>query len=156
MGTVGYKDWTFQVQLQGVQGILKDIRGGTNLGVLNYFTMWAMGHDVLLLDRYHPTKNPDGIWPRVDKADSGNNVNMLSDFWLRDASYLRISNLNLNWDMPASLVRKIGVGKLSTYLSVQNLYTITDFYGPEVDSNADVLTEVPQPRTWTLGFQVTF
>ena len=156
MGTLGYKNWTLQVQFQGVQGIIKDIRGGTNLGVLNYFTMWAMGHDVLLLDRYHPTKNPDGIWPRVDKADSGNNVNTLSDFWLRDASYLRVSNLNINWDMPESLSRKIGVGKLSTYVSVQNLYTFTDFYGPEVDSNADVLTGVPQPRTWTLGFQVTF
>ncbi len=60
-----------------------------------------MNHDVLLLDRYHPTKNPDGAWPRVDKADSGNNVNTLSDFWLRDASYLRVSNLNINWDMPA-------------------------------------------------------
>ena len=58
--------------------------------------------------------------------------------------------------MPESLSQKIGVGKLSTYVSVQNLYTFTDFYGPEVDSNADVLTGVPQPRTWTLGFQVTF
>jgi len=156
MGTVGYRRWTLQVQLQGIQGVKKDIRGGTNLGVLNYFTMWAMNHDVLLLDRYHPTKNPDGIWPRVDKADSGNNVNTLSDFWLKDASYLRVSNLNINWDMPESLSQKIGVGKLSSYISVQNLYTFTDFYGPEVDSNADVLTGVPQPRTWTLGFQVTF
>jgi len=156
MGTAGYKNWTIQVQLQGIQGVQKDIRGGTNLGVLNYFTMWAMNHDVLLLDRYHATKNPDGKWPRVDKADSGNNVNMLSDFWLRDASYLRVSNLNINWDMPASFSQKIGVGKLSSYVSVQNLYTFTNFYGPEVDSNADVLTGVPQPRTWTLGLQVTF
>jgi len=156
MGTAGYKNWTLQVQLQGVQGILKDLRGGTNLGVLNYFTMWAMNHDVLLLDRYHPTKNPDGIWPRVDKADSGNNVNMLSDFWLKNASYLRIRNININWDMPKSLVQKIRAGKLSTYISVQNLYTFTSFYGPEVDSNADVLTGVPQPRIWTLGFQLSF
>jgi len=156
MGTLAYKNWTFQMQLQGVQGVKKDIRGGTNLGVLNYFTMWAMNHDVLLLDRYHPTKNPDGIWPRVDKADSGNNVNMPSDFWLKDASFMRVSNVNINYDVPDVFTRQIGVGTLSIYGSVQNLYTFTNFYGPEVDSNADVLTGVPQPRTWTLGLKVTF
>ena len=157
-GTLGYKNLTLQMQLQGVQGIKKDIRGGTNLGVLNYFTMWAMNHDVLLLDRYHPLKNPDGQWPRVDKADSGNNVNipMMSEFWLKNASYMRISNVNLNYDIPASFTKRIGLNQLSTYVSVQNLYTFTNFYGPEVDSNADVLTGVPQPRTWTLGLQVTF
>jgi len=62
MGTAGYKNWTIQVQLQGIQGVQKDIRGEPTW-VLNYFTMWAMNHDVLLLDRYHATKNPDGKWP---------------------------------------------------------------------------------------------
>ena len=155
MGTLGYRNWTLQMQLQGIQGVKKDIRGGTNLGVLNYFTMWAMNHDVLLLDRYHSTKNPGGSYPRVDKADSGNNM-LFSDFWLRDASFLRISNVNLNYDVPSTVTDRMGIGRLSAYMSVQNLYTFTSFYGPEVDSNADVLTGVPQPRTWTMGLQVSF
>jgi TonB-dependent starch-binding outer membrane protein SusC len=156
MGTIGYKNWTLQVQIQGIQGVMKDIRGGLNMGVLNYFVNFAQNHDILLLDRFHATKNPDGSYPRVNKADTGNNVGLFSDFWLQDASYLRIDNLNLNYDIPAALSQKMGLSKLSAYISIQNLYTFTSFYGPEVDSNADVLTGVPQPRTWTMGLQVAF
>ncbi len=156
MATVGYRNWTLQVQVQGIQGVMKDIRGGMNMGVLNYFINFAQNHDVLLLDRFHETKNPDGAYPRVNKADAGNNVGLFSDFWLHDASYLRINNLNLNYEIPAEFSRRIGLSQLSAYTSVQNLYTFTGFYGPEVDSNADVLTGVPQPRTWTMGVKVTF
>ncbi|SMO50487.1 TonB-linked outer membrane protein, SusC/RagA family [Fodinibius sediminis] len=154
-GTLGYRQLTLQVQLQGLQGLSRDIRGGTNLGALHYFTQWAKNHDRLILDRYHPEKNPDGKYPRVTANDAGSNL-LFSDFWLSDASYLRISNVNLSYDFTSNFVEKIGVGNLGAYVSVQNLYTFTDFYGPEVDSNADVLTGVPQPRTWTLGLKVGF
>src|SRR5690625_919428 len=155
MGTVGYKNLTMQVQLQGVQGVLRDIRGGHNNGVLHYFTQWAMNHDRMALDRYHATKNPDGQYPRLTTNDAGNNL-MFSDFWLSDASFLRISNVNVNYDFPVSLTEPLGIGNLSAYVSVQNLYTFTSFYGPEVDSTADVLTGVPQPRTWTFGLRAGF
>jgi len=155
MGSLGYKDFTFQIQLQGIHGVTKSLLGGLNDGTLHYFTRWAMNHDRLILDRFHPDKNPDGEYPRVDQSNSGNNL-MMSDFWLRDASFLRINNVNLNYQLPESVTQRLGVGELSAYISVQNLYTFTKFYGPEVDSNADVLTGVPQPRTWTLGVQASF
>jgi TonB-dependent starch-binding outer membrane protein SusC len=155
MGTVGYKAVSMQVQLQGVQGVLKNLRGGRNDGVMHYFTRWAMNHDRLILDRYHAEKNPDGAYPRVHQGDAGNNL-MMSDFWLRDASFLRISHVNLNYSLPQAFTQRVGIGAMSAYVSVQNLYTFTKFYGPEVDSNADVLTGVPQPRTWTIGLQASF
>src|SRR5690625_5253195 len=151
----GYKNLTMQVQLQGVQGVLRDIRGGHNNGVLHYFTQWAMNHDRMALDRYHATKNPDGQYPRLTTNDAGKNL-MFSDFWLSDASFLRISNVNVNYDFPVSLTEPLGIGNLSAYVSVQNLYTFTSFYGPEVDSTADVLTGVPQPRTWTFVLRAGF
>lgn len=155
MGTLGYKNFTFQMQLQGVQGITKSLLGGVNDGTMHYFTRWAMNHDRLILDRFHPVNNPDGQYPRVHQTNPGNNL-MMSDFWLRDASFLRINNVNLNYQVPESVTQRLGIGQLSAYISVQNLYTFTSFYGPEVDSNADVLTGVPQPRTWTLGLQASF
>lgn len=155
MGTLGYKDFTLQMQLQGVQGALRYLRGGLNDGLIHYFTRWAMNHDRLIMDRFHPEKNPDGEYPRVHQGDAGNNL-MFSDFWLRDASFLRISNVNLNYSLPQSFTQTVGIGAMSAYISVQNLYTFTKFYGPEVDSNTDVLTGVPQPRTWTIGLQATF
>ncbi|MFW5998603.1 MAG: LmeA family phospholipid-binding protein [Halanaerobiaceae bacterium] len=155
MGSIGYKNLTLQLQLKGMQGRERDIRGGVNQGLLHYFTRWAMNHSDLVLDRFHPTKNPDGEYPRVSIDDSGNNT-MFSDFWLRDASFLRIKNVNLSYELPDNLIRSIGIGKLSAYISVQNLYTFTQFPAPNVDSNADDLTGIPQPRTWTMGMRATF
>lgn len=155
MGTVGYKNLTLQVQLQGIQGITTDIRGGTNQGVLHYFTSLPYNHAGFIRDRYHPNKNPNGSYPMVKVDDAGNNL-LDSDFWLFDASFLRVSNVNLNYQFPASIIQNLKLKNLGAYVSVQNLYTFTDFYGPEVDSNADELTGVPQPRTWLLGLKVGF
>lgn len=156
MAMAGYKGLTLQVQVQGVQGVTRDIRIGGDLGQMHYFTSFPKNHDRLILDRFHPTRNPDGEFPKVAIDDKGNNLNVLSDFWLYDASYLRVSNVNLNYDFPTSFIQRVGVGGLGVYASVQNLYTITNFYGPEVDTNANVLEGVPQPRTWIFGLRVSF
>ncbi|SHE58278.1 TonB-linked outer membrane protein, SusC/RagA family [Fodinibius roseus] len=155
-GTVGYKKITVNVQLQGIQGITRNLLVGGNLGTLHYFTQFPKNHDRLILDRFHETRNPDGEFPKIDLADTGDNISTASDFWLRDASYLRISNLNVNYDFSTSFTQTIGIRKLGVYTSVHNLYTFTSWYGPEVDTNADELTGVPQPRTWTLGLKVSF
>ncbi len=154
MGTVGFKNFTLQVQLQGIQGVDKNILG-SGQGVFHYFTQWAMNHDALILDRYHPAKNPTGTMPQVTLADAGKNREF-SDFWLDDASYLRIRNINLNYTFDNSLISKLKMSNLGVYVSIQNLYTFTDFHGTEVDTNSDPLTGIPQPRTWTFGLKASF
>lgn len=154
MSTVGYKAFSLQIQLQGVQGVDRDIRGG-NHNVFHYFNQWAMNHDRSILDRFNAELNPDGAWPRVDVSDQGKNRE-LSDFWLRDASFLRIRNINLNYDFTSAIASKVGMKSLGMYVSVQNLYTFTKFNGPEVDTTEDPLTGIPQPRVWSLGLKAVF
>lgn len=159
MGTVGYKKLTLQLQLQGVHGVDKNILGGGQ-GVYHYYTAWAMGSHSLLLDRFHPTANPNGTLPRVNIGDSGQN-RRFSDFWLDDASFLRIKNVNINYDL--SDVVKAMKG-LNVYFSINNLHTFTDFAGGDVDTTAgddlggsdDPNVVVGQPRTFTWGLNVTF
>ena len=110
VGSLGYKNWTLQVQLQGVQGVDKNYLGAYN-GVLHYFTRWAMNSDVLVLDRYNATKNPNGTMPRVSTADTGHNRDF-SSFWLDDASYLRIRNVNLNYNFSDQVCKALGMGRL--------------------------------------------
>lgn len=155
MGTVGYKDFTLQVQLQGVTGLDRDIGTSNDYGLFHYYQRWALNHDAMILDRWHATKNPDGEMPRVDIKDTGKNRE-LSDFWLRDASYLRIKNVNLNYNLPRTLIEKAKMREMGVYFTVQNLWTFTRFPGQEVDSTVDPMTGVPQPRTYTLGFRATF
>jgi hypothetical protein len=153
MATVGYKNFTLQLQVQGIQGVDKSILG-EYYGVFHYFTRWAMNADASILDRYNPQTNPNGKWPRVSVSDDGHNRDF-SDFWLRDASFLRIKNINLNYNFSHNLLGTFAKD-LGVYISVQNLYTFTRFPGTEVDTNADPLTGIPQPRTITLGVRATF
>jgi TonB-linked SusC/RagA family outer membrane protein len=160
-GTVGYKNLSLQVLLQGVQGVDRNIVGNYD-GIYHYYTRWAMNSSSFVLDRYHPTKNPGGAYPRVDIGDQGNN-RYFSEFWLDDASFLRIKNINLSYDL-TSLVQGIGMKRLNVYFSIDNLYTFTDFVGPDVDTvegdesgeTGDPNIVVPQPRTFTFGINATF
>ncbi len=154
MGTVSYKNLSFQIQLQGVQGIDKNILGSYN-DIFHYWTGWAMNHEASVLDRFHPTKNPDGKWPIVSIADTGHNRDF-SSFWLKDASFLRVKNVNLNYNFSNNICEKLKMEGLAVYISIQNLYTFTKFPGTEVDTNTDPYTGVPQAVTWTCGVKATF
>lgn len=157
MSSIGYKNFTLQIQLQGVSGVDRNIgsRDYNDYGLFHYYYRWALNHDAAILDRWHTTKNPDGQWPRVDIRDNGKNKE-LSDFWLRDASFLRIKNVNLNYNLPVTVAEKAHMKDLGIYFSVQNLWTFTKFVGQEVDSTVDPMTGVPQPRSFTLGLRATF
>jgi TonB-dependent starch-binding outer membrane protein SusC len=155
MSTIGYKNFTLQVQLAGVYGIDRNIGTSNDYGLFHYYYRWALNHDAMILDRWHETKNPDGNMPRVDVSNKGKNKEM-SDFWLRDASYLRIKNVNLNYNIPNALTEKIKMRNVGLYVTIQNLWTFTKFPGQEVDSTVDPMTGVPQPRVWTLGFRGSF
>jgi TonB-linked SusC/RagA family outer membrane protein len=155
MGNVGYKNFTLQIQLQGVTGLDRDIGTSNDYGLFHYYLRWALNHDAMILDRWHETKNPDGSMPRVDVSDKGKNKER-SDFWLRDASFMRIKNVNLNYDIPKTLYKNVGIADVGVYFSIQNLWTFTNFPGQEVDSTVDPMTGVPQPRTYTLGLRATF
>lgn len=155
MGNVGYKNFTLQVQLQGITGLDRDIGTSNDYGLFHYYLRWALNHDAMILDRWHETKNPDGSMPRVDVSDKGKNKER-SDYWLRDASFLRIKNINLNYDIPKKLYQGAGIRDIGVYFSIQNLWTFTKFPGQEVDSTVDPMTGVPQPRTYMLGLRASF
>jgi hypothetical protein len=155
LGTVNYKNWGLQVQLQGVQGVDLNFGPNSSSDLIVLMSSWARNEDARILDRYHPTKNPDGTWPKISKSQTGSN-DTFSEYWLADASYLRVKNVNLNYNLPKRYCSAIGMNELGVYVSVQNAYTFTSYDGPEVDTTADPLTGIPQPRTWTFGFKATF
>jgi TonB-linked SusC/RagA family outer membrane protein len=152
-GTIVYKRLSLQCALLGVQGFDLYTQGLT----LSYFESNPQNQDTRILDRWHPTENPDGNMPRITKVDPNNNIGDISDFWLSNASFLRINNVNIKYMIPESICNKMQMKNLEVYGSVQNLYTYTKFPGPEVDvTPGDVFATIPQPRTWVVGLIVTF
>ena len=108
------------------------------------------------LDRFHPTENPDGKWPRMTFDQSANN-DYESDFWLQNASYLRLKNIELGYTLPDRLLAKTGLSSLRVFVSGMNLLTIdnVDTIDPEVASG-DRGWRYPVQKTMSFGFNLKF
>lgn len=84
------------------------------------------------------------------------NNQYLSDYYIENASFFRLDNINLgyNWG-------KIMKGKASLRIaaSIQNVFIITKYKGldPENSSDTGVDNNIyPRPRTFSLGFNLDF
>jgi TonB-linked SusC/RagA family outer membrane protein len=155
-GNATYKRWTLQVVTYGAHGV--DLN--TMVDINGYF-QYTSNDVTRVLDRWEATLNPDGNMPKVTKGDLAGNAAHTASFWLSDASFLKISNVNLRYAVPDNICQKIRMRGLEVYGSVENLHTFTKYPGGEVDVTdqgmwAQPVTKIPQPRTWVLGLKVSF
>ena len=112
----------------------------------------------------------EGMWTPENKSNlypSSNFIvqNMVMDRYVEDGSYLRCSDITLNYILPKSWMKKIGLQNTSVFASVKNAFVITNYggYDPEVNSFAfDGLrpgvdmNSYPTPRQYVFGLNVTF
>jgi TonB-linked SusC/RagA family outer membrane protein len=118
------------------------------------------------LDRWTP-ETPNGRFPRLTYTEADINQKP-STFWLADASYCRLKNLQLSYNLPSKLVKKTGMKSVMLFANAQNLLTFTKFwqgYDPEVAYNGSaadgveigmVASNYPQVRTYTFGIDIKF
>jgi len=81
-----------------------------------------------------------------------------SRFW-EDASYIRLKQLTLSYNLPQSLVSKAKMSNVRLYAQAINLLTFTNWsgYDPEfLDTGAGNNGVVPQSRNYTFGVQIGF
>jgi TonB-linked SusC/RagA family outer membrane protein len=79
---------------------------------------------------------------------------LLSDYYVQNASFLRMDNVNLGYAFGKILKTKANLGLTA---SVQNVFVITKYKGldPEVASGVDN-NIYPRPRIFSLGLNVNF
>lgn len=99
--------------------------------------------------------------PRVTTGATANNI--FSDYFVEDASYLRIQNVQLGYTLNQNISQKAGITKLRLYAGVNNLYTFTKYKGfdPGASSGAPIGGGIdygfyPVPRTYLLGLNINF
>lgn len=83
-----------------------------------------------------------------------NDKDVLSDYWLENASFLRLDNIHVGYEF--AKIFKSG-GSLRVSANVQNVFTISDYKGvdPEISSGIDN-NFYPRPRTFVLGLNLSF
>jgi hypothetical protein len=85
-------------------------------------------------------------------GNSGEQI--LSDYYLQNASFIRMDNLNLGYNVGKVFRNK---ATLRVNAVVQNVFVITKYQGldPEISGGIDN-NFYPRPRTYTLGFNLDF
>lgn len=148
-GSLNYKGLDMSILFEGVSGldrILNDngqtpLEGDRN----NALSYWV--------NRWTPT-NPSTTLPRV----GGQNNAVVSTFYIQDASYLRLKNLEIGYALPTSFTQKFGVSKLRIFAGAQNILTFTKMknFDPERarGGNTDQLT--PLYKVYTFGLNLKF
>ena len=149
----GYVEWNnfdFSFYLQGVGKINGYLEDEARHAFLNDYSVPKTAH----LDRWTPN-NPGASYPRMYYEPSHNIV--FSNYWLEDASYLRLKNIQLGYTIPNRITQRIKVDRLKIYASIDNLFTLTDYFGgfdPEVrETSGD---SYPQLKTFAFGVKLGF
>ncbi|MEI6865037.1 SusC/RagA family TonB-linked outer membrane protein [Flavicella sp.] len=109
-------------------------------------------YSVLASDRFHPVNNPDGSQPILTTLSS-NNDNQTSTFWMENAAFFRLKNVELSYAFSNDLnVAK----KTRFYVRGTNLFVLSNVkdVDPEVPNSG--VTNYPLFRTITAGVTVSF
>ena len=155
--SLAYKGFDFSFLMQGAAGATSYLSAGW------YFQPFQaerepkfMGNLIEnFLDRWTP-ENPDpyAFSPRLYMGQNVNNYKT-STWWVRDANYLRLKNVEVGYTLPQTLAKDWGIDNARVYVSAQNLYTFSkfgkEFWDPEVGADS-----YPIQATIFLGLNVTF
>ncbi len=130
-GNLGWKGIDFSFVLQGV-GKCDGYLEGT---ARHAFQDMAAYPQKIHMKRYDVVSNPNpnAPYPRLT-YNTGFNQNTFSTYWLEDASYLRVKNIQLGYTFPEKWMKKARIDNLRLYVSADNLFTFSKFfyaYDPE-------------------------
>jgi TonB-linked SusC/RagA family outer membrane protein len=133
---------------------------------LNNMRNWVFAYNNVSTDALNRWREQGDItdYPAPVRNDPMRNEYLrVSDRWVEDGSYIRLKNLSLSYTIPSAFTKKVGISRLRTYVTGQNLLTFTHYtgYDPEVNSYSGLQLGVdegayPQSRTVIFGINVEF
>ncbi|CAG5000226.1 TonB-dependent receptor P3 [Dyadobacter sp. CECT 9275] len=159
---LSYKAFDLDVQLQGVQG--NDVLFFNALYIGSNTLVWNQLTESVENRWKSPSEPGNGIYARAEGPTAAlGNAETRADRFTKDASYLRIRNVTLGYNVPSSLLKRVHLNSLRIYSSVQNLHTFTKYmgYNPDVSVNGESVTlpgidfgGYPLARTFTFGVNI--
>lgn len=152
-----WKGFDIMAAFQGAAGV----KGYVSREGVGYINGDASKPTTLWLNHWTP-ENPNARMPRLIQGMEGWSMpTTTSDFWVKDASYLRMKTLQVGYSLPKSLLAKVGITNLRIFYTGENLLTFTGFidgYDPEAPVTNDQMkgNYYPQVKTHSFGVNVTF
>jgi TonB-linked SusC/RagA family outer membrane protein len=110
-----------------------------------------------LTDSWTPTNTTANL-PRLTTSSGYPQNFQTSDFWIKDASYLRLKNIQLTYNLPQQWLTALKITRAKVFVNAQNYFTFTKFkFGdPERNLSQTSLIDYPNYKSITAGINVSF
>lgn len=151
-----YKGFYAGVFFQGVGKTSTNLKANTN-----FFVPFALGKDqssarVEAANHWsaHDPDNTNVLYPRLHTNNYSNNT-LNSTWWYRDASFLRLKNVEFGYQFDKRMIQKLKMQNLRLYVQGTNLavWDNIKMWDPEIGNSG---SRYPINATWTFGLDVTF
>ncbi len=118
---------------------------------------WERTRSKIQYDNMWTAENPKGNLPKV----SGNDLEDAIQFSSRhiyNASFLRLKSVTLAYNLPKSIINKVGITNTRVYVNGTNLLTFSKYKvaDPEVNQYGTRGWETPFGKTYTFGIELSF
>lgn len=150
--SAAWKGFDASIMFQGVGNVDIYTLGAANQpgsnDRMNMTTEW--------LNRSIPDEEVWTAYPRLAVANTMNT--RPSDFWVKDASYLRLKNIEIGYEFADKVIKTKHINSLRLFISGQNLLTFTKVknWDPERVSGANGNAAYPQAKSYTIGISAQF
>ncbi|NLI64761.1 MAG: hypothetical protein GX367_08520 [Bacteroidales bacterium] len=154
---VNYKGFDFSCLVQGIGRFSRyyaDAGIFEELSAKSYFDMhlnrWSP-------DRYERKMNGENIkisHPRL--ANTKSTSHLPNSYYIMDASYVRLKNLEVGYTLPQHLTKKLSAERIRFYVNGNNLYTWHNLETDSFDPEQLGPTQYPNMRVYNIGLNVTF
>ena len=160
-GGVVYKGFEVNILFQGATNVNQQLTNNAGFAFFNGGRVTSEW-----LDRWTPD-HPDAKYPRLSSnaTASTNNYqipggpafgNGGNSFWIEDASYLRLKNVELAYTFQQSILSKIGASQLRVFATGQNLVTFTKLQNVDPENTNVSGWYYPVQAVFNFGVNVQF
>lgn len=159
-----YNDFELSFALTGVEGRTvydADIAAITEVG-----EGFGMPSKHYFENRYHPVNNPKGYFaqPNMGNFSSARRNTRASSMAFSNADYIRMRQLTFAYHFPKTFLQSSGISKARIYFTANNLFTITDYRGFNLESTSSNPLEAgysnwggyPVPKSYIIGINLSF
>ena len=150
-----YKGFDFSVLLQGIAGVK---------GRLNEWAGFAFFQEGNI-QKWQMEEcwnmNPTNRYPKYPRleimSNAGSNNTLLSDFWILNASFVKVRNIQFGYKLPKNIISKAGISSMRAYISLDNPFSFDSYrkgWDPENTNNRG--SYYPVMSSYTFGLTLAF
>jgi len=151
--TFEYKGFQLDLLLQFTKQLGQNYRFGPAFPAGGYFN-GLVNQPIWQTDRWQKPGDISTMQKYTTGFETFNALNYArsSDAAWSDASFIRLKNVSLSWQLPSEIKKAIRARNCNLFVQGQNVFTITNYFGLDPESKSS--TTLPPLRVITVGMRI--